>query len=138
MESYAQLMELEKGKTPEKTDQLLELAKPALDRMRQFDVVLAYDVRAWSATGEIIRVDDCCTLKFFTEPSKIAESPRSFEALIYTQLFRPLLNSMQGHLNSAVVNDNPIPAEPLFGKNERNPALPVPKAGSSSFLADSP
>lgn len=132
--AYGELQELQGKTTPAEVDPVWAQHESTLKNLRPTDAAITFDIRLWNAAGEAVRVDDCVVLRFFTERSMLAESPRNFEAMIYTQMFRPLINQTNVYINSCVVNDNPVPQEPMYGRNNTSPRLP--EAGPSTYLSD--
>jgi hypothetical protein len=124
-----------KGIDPaELPDAMEKRLREAVATMPASNIALAFDIRVWDKNGPLIALQDQILLPYFVEQTMIPESRRNFEAVIYAQLMRPLLNRIQSFLNRFTVNENPVPAEPPFGRNDVRPTIPPP--GSKAFLSD--
>lgn len=96
------------------------------------DALLSYDIRFSNKEGEIFQCAGHNMLHSFSAQQLLSESPRNFEALLYTVLFRPLKAQVQNYLNTFVKNDNPISGDHTFGLNDVRPE--IREAGSGSFI----
>jgi hypothetical protein len=120
---------------PEAPKSEAELRREAIQKtLRDSDVVLDFDIRVLDRNGEIFQISGMETLNYFTEQTQVPESRRNFEAVMYAQIIRPLLNRIQEFLNRFVENQNPIPALPMFGRNHVTPSLPT--SGPQAFITD--